>query len=196
MSFRRSLEMDREIYDPDRRCPMCRAAPQVADLLFEAEQFPKKSDILWVGLGNELIVSERFKRILREARVTGATTRRIWRRRGHRAMREAIAGWWQLTVTAQAGPLAERTVFGSDIFHPEPAPERCTVCGLTVGTTVQSELYLPRQSWDGSDVAVTRDRVGGRAGVPVPLLLISRRLYQLMLEHKIRSYHVEVAHLV
>ena len=143
------------------------------------------------------LISERLVQLLSDRGVTGCTSRKIWQRGDFG--RQEIPEWRQLVVTAETGPLAEGTVLGRDIFHPDPQGGRlCAGCGLTREHSIQSELYLPRESWDGSDVAVTRDRIGdGMAvGLPARLLVISARFYRLLLQHKIKGYTIEVAHLV
>jgi hypothetical protein len=145
---------------------------------------------------DEHLISERMVQLLGGG-VPGCTTRRIWER--HDSGPREIPGWRQLVVTAETGPLARPTVFGSDIFHPDPdGGSRCGGCGLTHEHGVQSELYLPRASWEGSEVAVTRDRIGGgrAGGLPARLLVISAAFYGRLLQHTIRGYTVEVAHLV
>lgn len=191
--------MNAEIYDRDREFPMCLAAPQKAPLVFASQAFPRTKDVVRVAFRSEVLVSERVARLLEDDPVTGCTTRRIFERRRPRSalsrLRE-MPGWRQLVITAETGPVADRTVFGRDIFHPDHDGRRCDVCGLTREDGLLSELFLARDGWPGTDVAVTRDRIGGRAGTPRPLLVIAPRFHRWLVRHQVKGYAVEVARLV
>lgn len=66
------------------------------------------------------------------------------------------------------------------------------------GLNVVSEVYLWRESLANADIMVTSNRYGLYGGVlvPVPMIIVSRRLRKLLKDHKIRGFHLEIAHLV
>jgi len=98
-------------------------------------------------------------------------------------------------VTAQ-------TRFGVDPVNDDPDGEYRCPLGHTRGLNIISEPYVSRVSWDGSDFAVSIDRVGAPATPLVPraryhrLLFVSPRLWRLLLEHKIKGWKAEIAHVV
>ena len=91
-SRKRPYEMNREIYDWDRQCRMCLAAPQKAPLLFTRQWFPRTKDVLRVGYGSEVVVSDRFARVLEDTRVTGCATRSVFERRPGRGSARSLDG--------------------------------------------------------------------------------------------------------
>lgn len=184
------------VLDRERACPMCLAAPQRAPLVFRSSSFAATREIQQDGRANALLAADRLVRLLAEHGLTGWSSRTIFRERG--STRTEITGWKQLTVTAAVGPAVSPTVFGRSPFHPDPQNrDGCRVCGLT-RPGLQSELHLPASSWDGSDLALTRDRIGGEFGLgyPIQLLVVSQRLYRLLREHRVRGFRVERIHLV
>ena len=81
--------------------------------------------------------------------------------------------------------------------HDESGEYRCPH-GHIPGLNVISELWIRRESWDGSDLNYTIQHEGYRRGVLVPcrLLVISRRLYDRLQAEGMRGLNVEVVHLV
>jgi hypothetical protein len=110
--------------------------------------------------------------------------------------------WYQLTVTAPPLTIDRRTRFGIHPLNDDPEGEcRCPL-GHVRGLRLLSEAFVTRDSWDGSDFAVSSDWVGAPATPLLPmaryhrLLFISPRVWRLLREHKIKGWKVEVAHLV
>jgi hypothetical protein len=104
--------------------------------------------------------------------------------------------WRQLVITSRPVDLVPPTRAGKHPFDLDPHGEYRCPLGHTLGLHRLSELWMERASHDGSDFARTRQSFGARQGVlrPEPALLISQRLYRLLLELKVRPLHVEVAH--
>ncbi len=106
--------------------------------------------------------------------------------------------WHQLRIVSPPVPVAHPTRFGTDIFDEDPeGAHRCPL-GHVAGLNLLSELYVPRRDLPNTDFAVTRELVGDRRGLlrPSPLLLVSQRVRVLLVEHGIKGYDLEVAHLV
>jgi hypothetical protein len=118
-----------------------------------------------------------------------------WRGKDKRMYRP-VPVWYQLTVTSQQVEVIQPTRFGVKP-HDESADFRCPL-GHVSGLNLLSEVWVKRESWDGSDVSRTAQMVGHREGVltPAPLLLISPRLQRLFKQEMIKGYNAEVAHLV
>ncbi|MGA9931633.1 MAG: hypothetical protein WBP73_12780 [Terriglobales bacterium] len=106
-------------------------------------------------------------------------------------------GWATRRVTGNAGELAENTKLGRDPFSPSQVSWRCPL-GHSVVTAFLSELYLHKNAWDGSDIAVTSALFGQGRNLlrPTPLIIISQRMYRAMREAGLKGFSVEVAHLV
>jgi hypothetical protein len=106
--------------------------------------------------------------------------------------------WYQLVVTSNPVSIAEPTRFGIEPFDEDREGRHRCPLGHVSGLNVLSELSLDRSTWDGNDIARTRQSVGIRMGVlvPTPILLVSPRLRHLLTENKVRGYSTEVAHLV
>lgn len=105
--------------------------------------------------------------------------------------------WYQLTVTSRPVHMTPETRFG---IHPfdldEVGKYRCPL-GHTGGLNLLSEVFVRRDQYDGSDIAMTEDLCGWRQGllVPSPLLLISPRMREVLLQNNIRGWRWEVAYL-
>ena len=103
--------------------------------------------------------------------------------------------WYQIVATAPPVSIARPTAFGNSPFDPDTrGMYRCPehVNGLNLLT----DVTVARSSWDGSDLAITKQLVGWRQGVlvPKPLILISPRFRELLDANNVRGYRAEVAH--
>lgn len=118
-------------------------------------------------------------------------------RHARRSRRPPPVTVYQLIITSRV-EVAAPTRFGIDPFNEDDAGEyRCTPCDL-MGLNILSELSVVRESWNGSDFAVTKQLVGARMGVlvPAPLIVVSPRVRELFIQHKLNGAEWEVAHLV
>jgi hypothetical protein len=65
-------------------------------------------------------------------------------------------------------------------------------------TAFLSEIYLHRNAWDGSDIAVTSALFGQGRNLlrPTPLIFISQRMYRVLQAAELKGFSYEIAHLV
>jgi hypothetical protein len=105
--------------------------------------------------------------------------------------------WLQLCVKGMAGALADLTILGKDPFSPSQISWRCPL-GHSMVAQYLSELYLHRNSWDGSDIALTSTLFGQGRNLlrPSPAIIISQRMYKVIQEAELKGFSFEVAHLV
>jgi len=111
--------------------------------------------------------------------------------------RQPIPIWYQLIINSTVA-LAEQTKYG-DPFSPVLDIEQIkTSCGHTITRGALSELFIKKNSWDGSDITKTDFSFGVHINLlyPAPEILISQRFYRLLEEHNIKGYTVEVTHTV
>jgi hypothetical protein len=106
--------------------------------------------------------------------------------------------WYQLLITTEPIPVSPPTKFGLEPFDEDLAGRYRCPFGHIAGLNLLSEVTISRASWDGSDLARTKEMVGARGGVlrPHPILLGSPRLRGLFSEHSVRGVKMEIAHLV
>jgi hypothetical protein len=104
--------------------------------------------------------------------------------------------WYQLAVNPSVN-VNSATKTGNKPFDEDEKNEYRCRKGHTIGLAVLSELVIDKDSWDGSDIAATKQLIGVNRGLlrTSPLLVISQRLYRLMRETACRGFTVEVVHL-
>lgn len=179
------------VYDETKACPLCGVgASQVGPLHLDLKQIPKR-DIART-LGGELVVSARLADKLSNTGLRGCELGPVVDRNG-----TPTPDWYQLLLPEGPLELAPQTRVGHTFFAPEPDSARCPN-GHVIGFTVLSEVFIQRSSLSAADWFRTRQILGQRFGPyrPEPLLLISQRLHQLLVSHKVRRFRAEVAHLV
>lgn len=183
-------------YDESSVCPSCGAGRRlVGELILDLGKAPKTKDFAQTIAGDEWIVSERLVELLEAHGMTGATFEPV---KSAKKRREGSPIWYRLAVSATPVDVAASTRFGIDPFDDDPAGRYRCPEGHVAGLNILSELSVARGSWDGADIVVTRQAVGSRQGVlvPSPLIVISPRLRQLLIEHDIKGFKTEVAYLV
>jgi len=86
---------------------------------------------------------------------------------------------------------------GKDPFSPSQIGWCCPQ-GHSVGTRFLSEIFLQREQWDGSDIAITENLFGQGRNLlrPTPLIVISQRLYRLLDENNVKGFSCEIVRLV
>jgi hypothetical protein len=179
------------VYDETKACPKCTfGARQVGPLHLDLECIPKR-DIART-LGGELLVSARLAEQMKASGIRGYELGAVVSRQGKPAPH-----WYQLLLPECRVELAPETRVGADFFVPQPDEARCPA-GHVVGFDVLSEVHLQHSSVGEADWLCTRQAVGQRLGPyrPLPLLLISQRLYQLLTSLKVKRFDVEVANLL
>ncbi|HEX8436047.1 hypothetical protein [Archangium sp.] len=178
-------------YDESEACPLCGAgARQSTALHLEPESIPKRD--LSFTIAREIVVSSRLAQALQAHGMTGAAFLPVRDPTGR-----LLENWRQLTITSAPVDIVPPTLVGSDLFDlDEQGQFRCPQ-GHVLGLSFLSELWVRRESYDGSDLVRTRQLTGLRRGVlhPQPVLLFSPRLYRLLRELKVGRLVVEVAHL-
>lgn len=183
------------VYDYSRACPICGAGRRlVSDLRLDPSKVPKNADLAFTIARDEIVVSGRLGNLIRGKSLTGAVLLPVVDARLKSAGIDA--NWYHLDFDSGPVVASDPTLYGRDPFEPERSPHFSP--GHVVGHAALSELYIGRESWDGSDFVRTRDPVGVRRGLlaPYPLLLVSRRAWQLLRSSGMKGFTPEVAHLV
>ena len=178
-------------YDETKACPKCGfGARQVGSLHLELKRIPKR-DIART-LGGEIVVSARLAEQMEAAGIRGYELGPVVSQQG-----KPTPHWYQLLLPECLVELAPETRVGADFFIPQPDEARCPA-GHVVGFDVLSEVHVQRSSVGEADWLCTRQAVGQRLGPyrPLPLLLISQRLYKLLKACKVKRFDVEVANLL
>jgi len=175
-------------------CDHCNWGRQVSDLILDLRRVPQHKDVSETIAWVEWVVSSKFAETFAENKLTGAEFRPIFDLRNPTKQAKE---WSQLRVTGKAGALAESTKLGKDPFSPSQVSWRCPL-GHAVATEFLSEIYLHRNAWDGSDIAITSALFGQGRNLlrPTPLIVISQRMYRVLQEAEVKGYSCEVAHLV
>lgn len=184
------------IYDQQNVCPLCGAGRRlVPPLRTDLRRVPKGKDLVQTIAGDEWILSARLAEAIGQHRITGAELRPV---ACSGRLPSAAPLWYQLAVTSNPVSIAPATRFGIHPFDADdPGEYRCPQ-GHVLGLNLLSELSVERRDWDGSDIAITREFVGVRRGllVPRPLVLVSRKLWHVLRDEKMRGWRVERVHLV
>ncbi|MBN1205272.1 MAG: hypothetical protein JXB05_10140 [Myxococcaceae bacterium] len=182
-------------YDESAACTRCgAAAPQVSNLILNTRRIPKGKDIAQTIAG-EIVVSPRLVKACREHGLRGADFRPVMHlsRKGPEP-----SEWSQLVITSKPLKLSARTVSGVNLFDLDKENRYRCPKGHMAGLNQISELYVHRESWDGSDWGRTDKYFGVRGADlrPEPRLLISQKLRQVLVGMKAKGFELEVAHLV
>lgn len=189
--FEPTGEMCGTEYDESMACPHCGAkAVQRGDLRMDIRRIPKKKD-LTITLAGESLISTRLVKHLKEHGITGAEYRPVRHTTG-----ELIDEWRQLVVTSAPVEILPPTRVGGGPFDlDEQGRFRCPLKHV-VGLHRLSELWVKRADHDGSDWVRTQQLIGTRRGElrPEEQLLISPRLYRLLMALKVKRFEIEVAH--
>jgi len=190
-------------YDESTACPHCGAGrTQVSPLSLDIRRSQPDHDIHTTTLprgrdvarsiADEIVVSDRFAALLRDAAATGVDLRPVLRCRTD----GPISGWYQFVVTGQPVEAVPPTTYGDDPF--DESGERCPLGPLdhVAGLNLLSEITIDGATWAGDDVVPTRQWVGNRVGVlvPMPSILVSARLYRQMAGARITGVRYEVVH--
>jgi hypothetical protein len=179
--------------DYETLCRACNWGRQLSNLRVRVRRLPPK-DISESIARIEWVVSSRFVRAFVENGFSGAEFLPVLD--GKKAPTPS-RDWHQLRITGRAGDLTHPTKLGRDPFTPGRVNWSCPR-GHAVATDFLSELYLDRNAWDGSDIAVTNGLFGYGANIlrPTPLIFVSGRLYRVFAAKSITGAAYEVAHLV
>jgi hypothetical protein len=115
-----------------------------------------------------------------------------------------LPAWHQLVITSHPVPTLPPTRFGVDPFDDDPEGNYRCRYGHVAGLNLLSEVTVSREGWDGSDVCRTRELIGWPrrpgeraypARVPAPVVLISPRFRELLVENNVKGFRTEVAYL-
>jgi hypothetical protein len=175
-------------------CDKCNWGRQVSDLILDLRRIPQQKDISETIARVEWVASSKFAHIFTENKLTGAEFRPIYDFKNPTKMSNE---WRQLWITGAMGHLAGKTKVGKDPFNDSQVSWQCPL-GHSAVTQFLSETYFQRETWDGSDIAVTSALFGQGRNVirPTPLIIISQRLYSLIQDAGLKGFSFEIAHLV
>jgi len=175
-------------------CQECNMGRQASELILDLRRAPQHKDMAQTIAWVEWIVSSKFVRMFRERRLNGAEFRPIVE---FKHPTRKSADWHQLWVTGRAGKLSEKTKMGKDAFSPSQIGWCCPQ-GHSVATRFLSEIFLHREDWDGSDIAITENLFGQGRNLlrPAPLIVISSRLYELLDQCRFSGFSCEIVRLV
>ena len=184
-------------YDYASACVFCGGGRlQVSPLILDVSKIPKRADVA-ATMVKELVFSRRLGEEIERRRMSGVRLQAVESRR---KVRSVETEWQQPVIVSQPVRTVSPTRYGEDPFDGDPdGKHRCPLgAGHAAGLNILSEVHLEAASWDGADVVQTEALVGLRAGlfVPLPLVLVSQRFFQMLCETNAIGYEVEVAHLV
>jgi len=175
-------------------CDHCNWGWQASDLILDLRRVPQHKDISETIAWVEWVVSSKFVQTFTQNELTGADFRPIFDLRNPT---KPATGWHQLRVTGTVGALAENTKLGRDPFSPSQLSWQCPL-GHSIVAEFLSEVYLHRNAWAGSDIAVTTALFGQGRNLlrPAPLIIVSQRMYRALTKAEIKGLSFECVHLL
>lgn len=183
-------------YDDSKGCSHCGVgARQLNELRLDPKRLPRGKEMAQTIADCEVIFSARLVDALQKHGLVGARFLPVLTKGG----KGAIPTWYQIEVRSRPLEVVEPTRFGINPFDLDEAGEYRCPLGHVAGLNLLSEVWVKRESYDGSDICATRQHMGMRSrngGVfrPYPLLIISPRFRRLLGELKAKGYEWEVAH--
>jgi hypothetical protein len=181
-------------YDEAKSCPFCGVGRiRTSPFRLGCSCLPKK-DIATTLASDEILVSDSLTSLLRTRSKLGAELDQIeWI--GECAN---LVAWSQLRVLAQVHVDRQTTRFGESPFEAANGA-RITACplGHLAGLNLLSEPHVIRESYDGSDLAISDVNIGTRRGllVPAPLILLGGPFGRLLLSSGLKGIDLQVAYL-
>lgn len=181
------------IYNDKNICEICGTGmQQMSDLILDLNTIPKNVDIART-ISNEIIISQKLAKLLADNPVTGFEVKPV----NHIAPKYKKMPWHQLKITSLVS-INSITKTGNRPFDEDEENDYRCKNGHTLGLNILSELSINRDSWDNSDIVATKQFFGVNRGLlrTYPLLVISQRIYSLMMAMKCKGFTVEVVRLV
>ena len=176
------------------KCTICRAGRIVTgDLILDLTKVPRVADMAKTIARDEWVVSERMGSLIEDNKVRGCELKPV----RHHKNRKLKKMWYQLTVNSTV-KISGKTRYGDAFRHNMKIESIKSPCGHTINMFPFSEVYIKKNSWDGSDIVKTDLYFGGQLNLiyPAPEVLISQRFYRLLREKNIKGFRIEIAHLV
>jgi hypothetical protein len=182
-------------YDLSNACPLCgTGAIQTSSLILTPNQFPKRAR-MFQTMYHEYLVSSELMEVLARPKFNGLE------------MRQAVAKgigsvpWYQLIASFVMPPMSKRT---KGVIR-DPLTPPCTRCNRDGHFNTYEELSM--MTYDAADVSVKdvpdavvtweHFGVGGlqtpfqESNFSSPLLLVSRRVFEVLQGQKVRGLSVE-----
>lgn len=211
-------------YNDAAGCPICGAgAPQITPLFVREQRLPKTRDFCQ-SWGREVIVSRRVKELFARYGITGARFEMVRPKKRSNAESTDWFQFFPENSEAEIVPPTQTgdTLFGdgedsfakTDTSWVDKLPpgirqgikeqfarmeEEIYNCpfGDSVGLQLLSEVTIKASTKPNFDIVATRQFIGCRRGLfrQHRLLLITPRLYQLLVSEKIKGFKVHVVHL-
>ncbi len=178
------------VYLPDVHGP-AEFANRIGPLVLQCSRFRGNSFCQTIAC--ERLISPEVQKIVRDRSFTGLDFGPVMCKGSPRTKTD----WAELVVTAPKVAIAPPTVVGTDLSG-DPPPNVWDETTEYLGLNVLSEVSIRRDSWDGSDFAVSWQTVGAHQGLlrPYRLLFVSKRVFEALSPKMRRGLKVEIAKLV
>ena len=181
-------------YDTSTECPHCHAgASQSSSLILNIKKIPKHKDFCRT-IADENLVSRKVADLFAKHGITGAIFRPIYPKR---SLNAASQDYFQLVVPEIGAEIVAPTIVGVDPFDSDSKGEFRCPYGDLLGLNLLSEVTIDFATIPEADIFLTRQFLGMRRGLlrPEREILISPKLWRLIVSEKLKGYEVEVAQL-
>ena len=180
---------------------------QISPLFTDTNQLSKTREFQQL-LSDEVLINKRLADILAEHHIQGYELLPVFRPKRIRRWAEDVEvrnsegvqslNWFQLNVTAVAGPIAQPpTVFGPDFLFLEPSHtgrNQVKKLGLVGSPKIGTQLYFHRSGFPHTDIVRTKEL--NISEIPHPYILITQKLYRIFKENKVKLFEVRPAYFV
>lgn len=180
-------------YNDKNSCEQCGyGIRQISELILNCQSIPKKTDIART-ISNEIIVSSKFSEEINNNDCSGFIFSDVF----DCARKKVCSQWKQLEGTSFV-EISLKTKTGNDPFDTDIKNTYRCVNGHTIGLNRLSELFVYGNSWDGSDLVLTRQHLGVNRGLlrTYPLYCVSQKVFKLIQRNNFRGLNFEIVKLV
>lgn len=180
---------------------------QTTPLFVDTNRLSKSKDFQQL-LTDEVLINKRLADILAKNHIQGYELLPVFRpKRIHRWGDDIVvknsegvqsSNWFQLNVTAIAGPIAQPpTEYGSSFLELEPSNTgtyQVKALGLISSPKIGTSLYFNRAGFPHTDIVRTREL--NIAEIPYPYIMITQKLYRIFMANKVKGFEVRPAYFV
>lgn len=181
-------------FDEESACPRCGAGrKQIGPLLLD--KVPRNSD-MFLTMGGEVVVRESLKNAIVQKGLSGFNFAEVKGSASKSRYYQVWADSFIDVISCSASP-EPCTRFADAPFHDENS-NLCPVSPYDHNNGFEpiSDVFVQADSWDGSDIVMSRNYYGRRSGVVVPqrLLFISKGTFDLLRQERIKgwTFHIPV----